>query len=523
MSNSVNKIPSNYFNSGMTVAGGIVTDTLLVNGVSITSGSGVTLNTDINVGTTTSAAASSITAQLKSKNDTQDATLATNTAQITELRAAMDGVYGGTALSWIGLGTLAFASGSQFVAKSGSTMTGDLALGTNNIQSIRDIKFSNAIMGGTLSNIYCSNVIASNITGTHTGDGSQLTNIPTASAANFGTTNPGSTIVGNAGRFTTINGFVNSFTMTASGDITNGRNFISSNAVMTNNVYCTGNVVSSGNVMCAVGSFFLGDGSKLTGVVASGADATSATNICTVPTSGTTLNIGTNLTAGSTVNMGNASSTPAVNVNGGNLALLGTGTVKLDGTSTSIQTVTTGSVFINKLGSSTTTTVYGRTAFNQAHTVNPIASHNLWQSGVMQTMVIPLSGEQGPITLTTGTALPLVQLRAPYNMNIFGARMSCVQTSTSGGFAVDVRVYPQATTINGTNVNWNTGTSIFTIQGIYVDQGLYSSIGSTGVVNNGQLVSSPSVFIGDDSIIGLYCFSTGTNVLGAKLTLYYTF
>jgi hypothetical protein len=139
-------------------------------------------------------------------------------------------------------------------------------------------------------------------------------------------------------------------------------------------------------------------------------------------------------------------------------------------------------------------------------------------------MVIPLSGEQGPVTLTSGAGiLPLVLFRLPFATRIYGARMSCTQASTSGAVVVDVRVYPQNTSISGSTVNSTTGTSIFLNGGIVIDPGYFSTIGSTIVAQNGVLASTPNpITAADDEIVGVFVTITGTNVLGLKLTLYYT-
>jgi hypothetical protein len=513
---SVNKIPNNQFTQGLTVTGGLNVDSLIVNGTSITSGSGVTVSTDINNNSATNVPSTSVTYSLKQTNDNQTTQINTNTGQITELRAAMDAVYGGSALSWVGLGTVAFASGATFLQKSGGTMTGDVSYGTNNITAIKDVKFSNALIGGTLSNVYCSNVVASNVTATFKGDGSQLTNLPLDVAANFGTNSAGTVAVGAIARNLTLRGTVEGdITMGTTRSITGGKDFISSNAVISNNVYATGNVVASGNVY-SLGGYFIGDGSKLTGITVTGGgtDATSATNICTVPIGSTTLNIGTSLNNTSAIRIGGSGNTPGVTVNSGNFSVVGS--------SASIFTTTDGNITLGKQNGSNQIFIQGSSIYvsQGLPSISATATHNTKQEGLLQTMVIPLSGEQGVIAQTSGAGvLPWVMFRAPFKMYIYGARMSCAQCSTSGNIQVDVRYYPQNTVPTAANMNSTTGTSIFT-SALQIDQGLYSSVGSTA--GTGAMYQNFQV-VQDDGLIGVYIPSAGTNVLGLKLTLYFTY
>lgn len=511
---SVNKIPNNQFTQGLTVSGGLTVDSLVVNGTSITSGSGVVVSTDINNNSATTVPSTSITYSLKQTNDTQTTQINTNTGQITELRAAMDAVYGGSALSWIGLGTVAFASGSTFMPKSGGTFSGDVSYGTNNITAIKDVKFSNALIGASTSNIYCSNVVASNVFGTFKGDGSQLSNLPLDVASNFGTNSVGPVTIGANGRNTIINGQINNdIQMVATRSITGGKDFISSNAVISNNVYATGNVVASGNVYA---TYFIGDGSKLTGITASGGgtDATSATNICTVPIGSTTLNVGTSLNNTSAIRIGGSGNTPTITLNSGNFYVVGS--------SASINTTTDGNITLGKPNGGNQLAIQG-TSLNISQglpSISATATHNTKQEGILQTMVISLSGEQGVISQTTGAGvLPWLMFRAPFKMYIYGARLHCAQCSSSGNIQIDVRYYPQTTVPTAANMNSTTGTSIFSLL-LQIDQGLYSSFGSTA--GTGAIAAGFQV-VPDDGLIGVYIPSAGTNVLGLKLTLYYTY
>lgn len=161
---SVNKVPNNIFQQGLTVRGGITTDSLVVNGgVSITnsgSGSGVTVSTDINNNSETNVPSTSVTYALKQTNDNQTTQINTNTTTIAAIQTQLENLYGTSlASSWAGIGVSALASGATYLQKSGGTMTGALALGTNDIGSVRDVKFSNALLGGTTANVYCSNVV----------------------------------------------------------------------------------------------------------------------------------------------------------------------------------------------------------------------------------------------------------------------------------------------------------------------------------------------------------------------------
>jgi hypothetical protein len=167
----------------------------------------------------------------------------------------------------------------------------------------------------------------------------------------------------------------------------------------------------------------------------------------------------------------------------------------------------------------------GKLIFNHEHSINPRGTpHIPKQTGVLQTMVIPLSGEQGPISQTSGAGvLPWVMMRAPFKMNIHGVRLHCAQTSSSGAVQVDIRLYPQNTVPTGANMNSTTGTTIFSTSQnrLQIDAGQYSSVGSTAVATNGTVNGTPTVQ--DDGLIGIYIIQPGTNVLGLKATLYYSY
>jgi hypothetical protein len=69
-------------------------------------------------------------------------------------------------------------------------------------------------------------------------------------------------------------------------------------------------------------------------------------------------------------------------------------------------------------------------------------------------------------------------------------------------------------------MNSTTGTSIFSTP-LQIDAGQYSSVGSTAVATNGTVNGTPTVQ--DDGLIGIYIIQPGTNVLGLKATLYYSY
>lgn len=70
-------------------------------------------------------------------------------------------------------------------------------------------------------------------------------------------------------------------------------------------------------------------------------------------------------------------------------------------------------------------------------------------------------------------------------------------------------------------MNSTTGTSIFSTL-LQIDTGMYSSCGSTSVAANGTLTST-YVNVGDDALLGFFITSAGTNVLGLKATLYFSY
>jgi hypothetical protein len=322
-------------------------------------------------------------------------------------------------------------------------MTGDIALGINNISSVKDIKYSNAIMGTNTANVYC------------------------------------------------------------------------------------------GNVICYTGAKFYGDGSGLTGVIASSVDTTSALNLCTVPTSGA-LKIGTNLGSSSTIQIGSTSlaTAPQVQITAGTTGglLLGSGTGGIQMSSQG--TIAIGQTFqcpinigFNTGGVPATNplTLYA-SSLNASlnHSISTTATHTAMTKGLIQTAIIPLSGEQGPISTTTGNGiLPTVLFRVPFAWNIYGARLSCLQASTSGPITVDIQSFAQNTVINSSTVNSTQGASIFGAAKLNIDALLYSSVGSTNVANNGVLSTTP-ISVADDSLLGVFITSAGTGVLGLKLVLFYT-
>ena len=518
---------NNLFTNGVNVSGGLITDSLVVNGVSISSGggSGVSIATNINDNSATNVPCTQITYSLNQKNTAQDntlnshdSTLTSHTTSIATLNTAMDALYGGTALGWVGVTGASFLINSGAMPKTGGTFTGDVAHGTNNITSVKDVKFSNALIGTNTSNIYCGNVICtSNLYGVGT-------NLDLTKATNFGTTPGVSVNIGNTGGFCYLPGYIQGLVMASGTDIVSGRDYtctrdlVSSNALMTANVYCS-------NVIVPTGAFYYGNGSKLTGLTAS-TDCTSVLNYATVPTTGA-LSVGTAMTSG-TVKIGNTTASgPQVIINGGanGLSLSGgsTGlTVNSNGpisignsTDTAISLGFTGGTNpVNIKGASLNATI--------PHVINTSATHTPLSTGLIQTCVIPLSSEQGPISVTSGAGvLPTVMFRVPFQWKIYGTRAHCLSASTSGSVIIDIRSFPQSTAIGPSTVNSTLGTSIFQASpklGIAASN--YSSVGS-GISSNGLLVTTPAA-VADDSMLGVFITSAGTNVLGLKLIIYYT-
>lgn len=530
---SVNKIPNNLFTQGLTVSGGLVADALTVNGVAITGSGGggggsVPISTDINNNSQTNVPSTSVTYALKQTNDSQTTQISTNTTTLAAIQAQLENLYGASFGAWAGIGVTALASGATYLQKSGGTMTGSLALGTNNISTVKDVNFSNALIGGATSNIHCSNLVASNVFGTFAGDGSQLTNLNLTTASNFGTASTGTVTVGAISRNLILTGLVQAdIAMGTTRSIAGGRDFRCSNAVITSNVY-SGNVITTGNVVCGAGSFFLGDGSKLTGITATGADATGSVNFATSGSLagqssvyGSGLNYGGSLRIGGTI----VDVSPTISINGGATTAVQGETVRVDSTAggLNLNTLWDQATSIGKEGGLNSVILQGGSLrVNHQHPISPVATHTAKQTGLIQSWVIPLSGEQGPIAQTTGSGvLPWLMFRAPFSMNVYGARLNCMQASSSGAVQVDVRYYAHNTSISGSTVNSTTGTSIFATR-LQMDSGLFSSVGSTGVAGNGSLVANP-VAIPDDGVFGVYITNPGTAALGVKLTLYYTF
>jgi hypothetical protein len=435
----------------------------------------------------------------------------------------MDVLYGGTALAWIGQAGSTWYNGSAYVAKSGSTMTGDLNMGTtNNLINVKDVKSSNAVF---TNNVYCGNVLATY----HIGDGSKLNNLDLSLNTNFGTNIPsGTAVLGKAGTTTQILGTINAdMNFGAATSISQIKDIKFSNALMgtnTTKIFC-------GDVNCAAGSKFYGDGSALTGVVASSTDTTSAFSICTVPTSGT-LRLGTALVDPNVIQIGalNVATAPQVKITGGptGLSLVGgIGGVNLNSTGVvNIQQNFQAPVNIgfNNGGAATNpTTIYASSLVASLnHSISTTATHTAMTKGLMQTAILSLSGEQGPISTTSGSGiLPTVLFRVPFSWSIYGARLSCLQASTSGPITVDIQSFNQNTTISGATVNSTQGSSLFGAAKLNIDVLKYSSVGSTNIANNGVLATTPTT-VADDSLLGVFILANGTSVLGLKLVLFYT-
>ena len=529
---------NNLFTNGVNVLGGLNTDSLIVNGVSISSGgaSGVSIATNINDNSATNVPCTQLTYQLNQKNTNQDntlnshdSTLTTHTSSIASLNAAMDALYGGTALGWVGVTGANFLLNSGAMSKTGGTFTGDVACGVNNITSVKDVKFSNALIAvTTTANVYCSNLIASNITG----DGSKITNLDLSLSTNLGTgTGSGITTIGRSAVATRLLGFISTDLTFDSGltrSINNAKDVYFANAIIgttTANVYC-------GNVVCSTGAYYYGDGSKLTGI-ASSADATNSLNFATVPTTGT-VNLGTAMTSG-VIKIGNASTSgPQVAVVGGasGLSLLsgGAGLSLNSSGAITIGTATNTTIQLGYNGGTPTNPInmYASTlTASILHAINPTATHTALTTGFIQTCVVPLSSEQGPISTSIGTGvLPTVMFRVPFQWKIYGVRMHCLGASSSAGVSVDIRYFSQSTSISTATVNSTQGTSIFTTTPgtINIDVLKYTSVGSTNVSQNGVLSSTPPnpVTVPDDSILGFFIKTAGTGVLGLKATVYYT-
>lgn len=509
------------FTNGVNVVGGLNTDSLVVNGVSISSGgaSGVSIATNINDNSATNVPCTQITYQLKTKNDNQDTTLnnhdttlTSHTTSITALNGALDALYGGSVGAWIGVTGASFLINSGAMPKAGGTFTGDVAHGTNSITSVKDVKYSNALIG---SNVYCGNVFAVS----YTGDGSKLTNLDVSLSSSLGSgVGAGTTVVGKSGSLTHLPGIINT-DLTFNGGLTksiyNTKDVCYANAIIGSNVYC-------GNVFATT---YYGDGSKLSGVAGS-TDCTNVLNFGTVPTTGT-VNVGTAMTSG-LVKIGNTTATgPQVVITGGvnGVSIAGGATTAVSVNSTNgINIGTSADVPINigKAGATSALTLRGGSLNTTLqHSISTGSTHSSSTIGLMQTCIIPLSSEQGPISTSSGSGiLPTVMFRVPFTWNIYGTRLSCLGASTSGSVTVDIQSFPQSTAISSSTVNSLTGTSIFQAQklGIYVNN--YSSVGS-GILNNGLQTTTP-VNVSDDSIVGIFITSAGTNVLGLKLCIYYT-
>ena len=522
---------NNQFTNGVNVLGGLNTDSLVVNGVSISSGggSGVSIATSINDNSATNVPCTQITYQLKTKNDNQDTTLnshdttlTNHTTSIATLNTAMDALYGGTALGWVGVTGASFLMNSGAMPKTGGTFSGDVAHGTNNISSVKDIKFSNALIGTNTSNIYCGNIIC---TSKLYGDGSTLS---LTKATNFGTNGSADVSIGNASRYVNINGIIGAPLVfdTINGisgaqDIQCTRDLMASNALITSNIYCS-------NVIVPTGAFYYGNGSKLTGITAS-TDCTSVGAFGTALTSGA-INLGTGLTSG-TLSIGKSGG-PQVVMNAGTSGMYlnaSTSGINLNSPGGVINIGKTNDCPINigyQTGTPTNPINLYTNLFNASipHVVNPTTTHSAMNTGLMQTCIIPLSGEQGSISTSTGAGvLPTVLFRLPFAWYIYGARLSCLGASSSGGVSIDIRSYIQSTTISPSTVNSTTGTSIFAASPgtVNIEVNKFSSVGSTAVSNNGLLVGV-GVGLADDSILGVFIKTAGTGVLGLKLCLYYT-
>lgn len=208
----------------------------------------------------------------------------------------------------------AAATSTNYLAKSGGTLTGGLTLtgGTSalvggsgsTITGIKDITLSNAVITANLTvsgNIgsaatntnFLGNVVV--VSGSYYGDGSKLSNLPpgayTANA--HGNAATSTVLIGPTANLLQLQG-ANIWANTA-GDLTLNSNaifatgslFVQGNKQVTGNLMVSGNIGSVnsntnflGNVVVVSGSFY-GDGSKLSGIASATASANTFGNAAT--------------------------------------------------------------------------------------------------------------------------------------------------------------------------------------------------------------------------------------------------
>ena len=254
--------------------------------------------------------------------------------------------------------------------------------------------------------------------------------------------------------------------------INNAKDVNFANAIIgttTANVYC-------GNVVCSTGAFYYGNGSKLTGLAAA-TDTTILGAFGTGLTTGT-VNLGTGLTSG-TLSIGKSGG-PQVIINAGTSGMFlnaSTSGINMNSPGGVINIGKTNDCPVNigyQTGTPTNPINLYTNLLNASipHVVNPTTTHSAMNTGLMQTCIIPLSGEQGPISTSTGAnILPTVLFRIPFAWYIYGARLSCLGASSVGGVSVDIRNYSQSTTILPSTVNSTVGTSISTADSVSNRQG----------------------------------------------------
>jgi hypothetical protein len=193
------------------------------------------------------------------------------------------------------------------VSATGTATVGNLATG-GTVSATGEVTGANIITGGLITS-------TGNITGGNVLTGGLISSTGTVTGGNIatgGTASAGGTITG--GNLATGG------TISATGNVTGG------------NVLTSGQVSATGNITASASSFFIGNGSQLTGVTASSANAETLTGVFLAPnvlaSSLTSVGDLTNLSVVGTTQSGNLQTAGLVsatgNVTGGNIATGGT-------------------------------------------------------------------------------------------------------------------------------------------------------------------------------------------------------
>jgi len=422
-------------------------------------------------------------------------------------------------------------AGSAFIVDAPTT---PIVFGTSNIQfaqfSSTQVYSANTSAGLSLTGTVFSAKVDNNTTAF---DG--LGNISVKAGANLTTPNIGAATGTSLSTTGTVTG----------GNIATGGTVSATATITAGNIATGGTVSSAGNITAGAGSFFLGDGSQLTGVAASSVNAgnligntlspnvtfsslTSVGNLTTLSVVGTTQtgNLQTaglvsatgtvtagNIATGGTVSAG-GDVTGANILTGGTVSATGTataGNVATGGTVSATATITGGNLATGGTVSATATITGGNLA--TGGTVS--AAGNITGANVLTGGIISATGTATAGNLATGGTVS-----ATGNISS-GGTVSATGTVTGGNVFTGGLISATGTATVGNLATGGTVSATGEITGAnIITGGLITSTGNItgGNILTGGLVSSTGTVTGGNLQTGGTASVTGTATVGNLAT-----